>query len=212
MGNYVITIARGFGSKGCDVADRLGEMLGIPVYDRQLLTMASEQSGIDENLFAERNEKLSGRLITNLLHSMPYSTVAQPQEKGFISNLNLFNIQAEIIEELASSQSCIILGKCADYVLRDRRNVITCFISAPEEYCIKTIHEKLFVSEDRARALIRKTDRYRGEYYKYYTWGKTWNNPLNYDMSLNTAGLGVEGCAQLISDCVSIKKRAEHIH
>jgi cytidylate kinase len=208
MDNYVITIARGFGSKGCDVADRLGEILKIPVYDRQLLTMASEQSGIDENLFAETNEKLRGRLISGLLRSMPRQTVAEPHEKGFISDINLFNIQAKIIGELAQTQSCIILGKCADNVLKENKNVITAFISAPEEYCIKTIHEKLFVSDERAKQLIRRTDRYRGEYYRYYTWGKTWNDPLNYDMSLNTAHLGVEGCAEVVSSYISFLKKS----
>lgn len=208
MDNYVITIARGFGSKGCDVADRLGEILKIPVYDRQLLTMASEQSGIDENLFAETNEKLRGRLISGRLRSMPRQTVAEPHEKGFISDINLFNIQAKIIQELAQTQSCIILGKCADNVLKENKNVITAFVSAPEEYCIKTIHEKLFVSDERAKQLIRKTDRYRGEYYRYYTWGKTWNDPLNYDMSLNTAHLGVEGCAEVVSAYISFLKKS----
>lgn len=203
--NYVITIARGFGSGGCDVADMLGRKLGIPVYDRQLLTMASQQSGIDENLFAESNEKLDLPLMLNMLRAMPYSAVAQPHEKRFISNNNLFNIQARIIRELAAVQSCIIIGKCADYVLRDMDNVITVFIAAPEEYCIRSIHEKLYVSEERAKALIRRTDRYRGEYYKYYTRGKTWNDALNYDMSLNSERVGTDRCTELIDRYIGMK-------
>ena len=114
MRNYVITIARGFGSGGKDIATRLGKELGIPCYERQILTMASEQSGIDESLFVEVDEKLRGSYLTKMLTKFPYSQVVEAHEKEFISDINLFNIQAQIIKELAKTESCIIIGKCAD--------------------------------------------------------------------------------------------------
>ena len=169
MRNYVITIARGFGSGGKQIAARLGEELGIPCYERQILTMASQVSGIDEKLFVETDEKLRGSYLTNRLMKVPFSKLAEPHEKDFVSDNNLFNIQAEIIRRLAQTQSCIIVGKCADYVLRSKRNVVSIYIEAPRDICVKSIVEKLYVSNERANQLIKKTDQYRASYYRYYT-------------------------------------------
>lgn len=125
MKNYVITIARGFGSGGKDIGMRLSEALGIPCYERQILTMASEKSGIDESVFVESDERLRGRYIANFMRKLPVSGIVEPYDKEFMSDVNVFNIQADIIQTLASTQSCIIVGKCADYLLKDRKNVIS---------------------------------------------------------------------------------------
>ena len=101
MQNYVITIARGFGSGGKDIATRLGKELGIPCYERQILTMASDQSGIDESVFVETDEKLRGTYLANVLRRMPISETVEPMEKDFISDVNVFNIRANIIRTLA---------------------------------------------------------------------------------------------------------------
>ncbi|MFA9375175.1 MAG: AAA family ATPase [Lachnotalea sp.] len=205
MQNYVITIARGFGSGGKWIATKLSQELGIPCYDRQLLTMASEQSGIDESVFVEVNEKLRGGYLTNLLMKVPYSTVIEATEKEFVSNINLYNIQADIIRELAKTESCIIVGKCADHILRDRKNIISIYVEAPRDSCVASIVEKMHVSEEHANNLIKKTDKYRSNYYKYYTKGKIWTNPINYDLTLNTARIGRENCIGLIKDYINIK-------
>ena len=131
MQNYVITIARGFGSGGKDIGMRLSKELGIPCYDRQLLTMASERSGIDESVFVEIDEKLRGSYIANFLRKIPYSAVLEPQERDFVSDINVFNIQAELIRRLAKTESCIIIGKCADEILREKKNVISIYVEAP---------------------------------------------------------------------------------
>ena len=175
MKNYVITIARGFGSGGKDIATRLGEALGIPCYERQILTMASDQSGIDESVFVETDEKLRGKHLANFLRRMPVSGVVEPMEKDFISDVNVFNIQADIIRTLANTESCIIVGKCAD------------------------------VSEKRANYLIHTTDKYRAKYYSYYTSGKDWTNPTNYDLVLNSDRIGREKCVQLIQEYIKIR-------
>ena len=122
MNNFVITIARGFGSGGKEIATKLGERLGIPCYERQILTLASDKSGIDESLFVDSDEKLRSNKVAKLLHKIPFSNVLEPHEKAFVSDTNLFNIQAEIIRELARTESCIIVGKCADFV--DRKSVV----------------------------------------------------------------------------------------
>lgn len=205
MKNYIITIARGFGSGGCEIATKLSEQLGIPWYDRELLSMASEQSGIDESLFVEVDEKLRGSHLTKLLSKVPQSEVIEPHEKEFVSDLNLYNIQAQIISELAKTETCIIIGKCADYVLRHQENVISVYIEAPRAACVESIMDKMYVSEARANHLIKKTDKYRSNYYKYYTGGRDWRDPINYDMTLNSARVGKDKCVKVIKDYIETK-------
>lgn len=203
--NYVITIARGFGSGGKDIGMRLSKELGIPCYDRQILTMASDQSGIDESIFVENDEKIRGKHIANFLRRMPVTGVVEPWDRAFVSDVNVFNLQADIIRSLASSESCIIIGKCADDILRDRKNVISVYIEAPRHACVKSITEKMHVSPERAAKMIVSTDKYRANYYNYYTGGKIWTNPVNYDFVLNSDRIGREKCVEIIKNYVKIK-------
>ncbi|MCQ2496283.1 MAG: cytidylate kinase-like family protein [Lachnospiraceae bacterium] len=203
--NYVITIARGFGSGGKDIGMRLSKELGIPCYERQLLTMASDYSGIEESIFVENDERLRGLKIANFLRRVPTTGVVEPNEKAFISDVNVFNIQAEIIRTLADTESCIIVGKCADDILRDRDNVISLYIEAPRAACVKSICERMKVNEKRAHKLIESTDKYRANYYSYYTGGKSWTNPTNYDLVLNSDRIGREQCVQLIKEFIKIR-------
>mgnify|MGYP000857309362 CR=1 FL=1 len=205
MENYVITIARGFGSGGKEIATKLGERLGIPCYERQLLTMASDQSGIDEGLFVETDERLRGKYIANWLRKIPFTAVLEPNEKDFVSDINLFNIQAELIRSLAKSESCIIVGKCADHILKDYKNVISLYVEAPRSACVKSIMNKMYISEERANQLIHSTDRYRAQYYNYYTGGKDWTNPINYDLILNSNRIGRDNCVEVIMEYIKIK-------
>lgn len=205
MKNYVITIARGFGSGGKDIGLRLEKELGIPCYERQILTMASDFSGIDESIFVETDEKLRGAKIANRLGTIPTTAILEPKEKKFISDENVFNIQAEIIRSLAKSKSCIIVGKCADDVLKDYDNVISVYIEAPRATCVKNICDRMHVSKERANKLISSTDKYRAKYYSYYTGGKDWTNPTNYDLVLNTGRVKRDECVKIIQDFVKIK-------
>ena len=206
MKNYIITIARGFGSGGKEIGAKLAKRLGIPCYEDQILKMASDFSGINEALFHERNEKLRhSAYVLGYLCKVPFTTVARPNTKEFVSDANLFNIQSEIIRQLAASQSCIIIGKCADYVLRDFDNVISIYIEAPRAQCVESIMDKLGVTQQEAHKLIEKTDKYRADYYKYYTQGGYWTNPVNYDMTLNSARVGRERCVDVIVDYMNIK-------
>lgn len=205
MRNYVITIARGFGSGGKDIGMRLSEELGIPCYERQILTMASDQSGIDESVFVETDEKLRGKYIANFLRRVPVTGVLDPYEKDFVSDVNVFNLQAEIIRSLAKTESCIIVGKCADYILKDHKNVISIYVEAPRSECVKSIRERAHVSEERANQMIHSTDKYRAKYYSYYTGGRDWTNPTNYDLVLNTGRISREDCVKLVKEYVNIR-------
>lgn len=206
MQNYIVTIARGFGSGGKEIGTKLGQKLGIPCYEREILTMASQKNNIDESLFVDADEKLKGSYLLNWLRKNPSIYICEPQESEFVSDNNLFQLQAEIIRELAKTQSCIIIGKCADDILKEGRNVISVYIEAPRDACVKSICRKLYVSEERAHQLIRKTDKYRANYYNYYTGGKEWTNPLNYDLVLNSGRAGRDACVELLTSYLKIKK------
>ena len=181
MDHYVITIARGFGSGGKEIGSKLAARLGIPCYESQILKMASDESGLNEALFSQVDEKLNveGR-VRSYLRRVLFEKVATPSMKEFTSDINLFNIQSQIIRHLANSESCIIIGKCADYVLRKYPNVLSVYIEAPRSACVNSIMNKMGVTEAEAHKLIEKTDKYRADYYKYYTHGGYWTNQVNY--------------------------------
>ncbi|MCD8346774.1 MAG: cytidylate kinase-like family protein [Lachnospiraceae bacterium] len=205
MKNYVITIARGFGSGGFDIGQRLSNALGIPCYEREIIEMAAEQTGLDVGLFMQSDEKLRKKYILKNIKTIPTHYVVKPNEKEFISNDNLYNIESEIIRSLAFSTSCIIVGKCADHILADFPNVISVYIEAPRACCVESIMKKLNVSEKKAHKLIKSTDSYRANYYRYYTRGKDWTNPTNYDIVLNTGRVKREECVELICAYVDMK-------
>lgn len=205
MKRFVVTIARGFGSGGKYIGEKLGERLGIPCYEKEILTMASEKSGISMEIFAQSDEKLKRSLLVKELTQIPRSKVLSPQDKAFTSDNNLFAIQMEIIQTLADTQSCIIVGKCADYILRNSNNVLSVYIDAPRRACLNSIMSKMSVSEKEANKLIEKTDKYRADYYKYYTGGRDWLNPTNYHLFLNSDKFGRDACVDILESIIEYK-------
>jgi len=210
MDNFVITIARGFGSGGKHIGLALSKALDIPCYDSQILAMASNYSGINKDLFFQVDEKLRGyHLIKRIMKANNKDDIVEPTEKSFISDVNLYNIQAKIIRELGKNQSCIIIGKCANHLLRDYDNVISVYVEAPRAACVKSIKERLGVDDDEANKMIYQTDRYRADYYKYYTGGEVWTNPVLYDLTLNSDRIGRDKCVELIVEYLKIKFGAD---
>jgi len=207
--NYVITIARGFGSGGKEIATKIGEKLGIPVYERQILSMASSYTGLSQEMFIEVDEKLRGNYVKNALAKFRFPKEVLPQSKHFHCDINLFCIQSEIIKELAKNVSCVIIGKCADHILKEYDNVGSFYIEAPRKQCLESIMKKMEVSEAEAAKLIVRTDKYRADYYKFYTGGNYWTNPVNYDLTLNTARVGREKAADVIIDYMKLKFGAD---
>lgn len=203
--NFVITIARGFGSGGKEIALKVAEKLGIPCYERQILQMASDYSGLTESVFAEVDERLRGGLIAKALEKFSFPKELVPQNKRFEGDIRLFELQRIIIRELAKKNSCVIVGKCADFILRDFDNVGSFYIEAPRKQCLESIMNKTGVSEKEAAKLIETTDKYRADYYKFYSGGNYWTNPINYDATLNSARIGREKCADVIIKTMKIK-------
>lgn len=205
MKNFVVTIARGFGSGGKEIGTKLADRFGIPCYERQILKLASDASGLNESLFAHIDERIRGNVLAKKLTGISFHRVAEPQDKHFESDRNLYNIQAEIIRRLADTTSCVILGKAADYVLKDYDNVVSFYIEAPRAACVKSIMNKMKVSESEAHKLIRKTDKYRADYYRYYTGGNYWTNPVNYHMTLNSDKIGRDQCVDVMESYIRYK-------
>lgn len=207
MENIVITIARGFGSGGKEIGSLLAERLNIPCYESRILTLASQLSGLDEELFSEVNEKIRGNKFSRLLSGLPRAKTPKPADASFVSDERLFEFQKQIITNLAKSESCVIVGKCADWILKDYDNVISVYIEAPRAYCIKRIVEKMGVSEETAQKSIITTDKYRADYYKHYTEGNYWTNPINYDLTINSARVGIENAVDLLIHYIERKMK-----
>lgn len=206
MEKYVITIARGYGSGGRTIGQMLSEKLGIPYYDRDLLRLASDDSGINEELFAKADEKIKKSLLYRIAKNVYKGELIPPDSDDFVSNDNLFNYQAKIIKELANTESCIIIGRCADYVLKDYKNVVRVFVHAPQEDCIHTLHEMTGKTERELEKQITSIDKHRAEYYKYYT-GRNWEDAKNYDLCLNSSNLGFEKCVEIVKSYLDIRFR-----
>ncbi len=204
MNKYVITVARGYGSGGRTIGKMLSEQLGIPYYDRDLLRLASDESGINEQLFAKADEKLKKSLLFNIASKVYKGEIIPPDSDDFVSNDNLFNYQAKIIKELADTQSCIIIGRCADFVLKDYDNVIKVFVHAPKDDCIKNVQELTGRSEKEIEKQITSIDKHRSEYYKYYT-GRDWDAAKNYDLCLNSSHLGFQKCVDIVKAYLDIR-------
>ncbi len=205
MKNYVITISRGYGSGGKTIGKMLAEELNIPYYDNEILTLASEASGISEGLFAQNDEKLKGvSLLKTIISKGHFNSSDSEITKNFTSPENIFKYQAKVIRELAEKESFVIIGRAADYILRDFDNVISVNIQAPFEACVKAVMENHNVDDKEAQRVICKIDRERAEYYEYHT-GNSWNDDLNYDISLNTARVSWDKCVKLIKEYIKIK-------
>lgn len=197
--NTVITIARQYGSGGREVGMRLAEVLGIKSYDRELITMAAQKSGMSSEILNHADEKATNSLLYTLALGSSYYGAASIGTDVPIND-KLFITQSQIIRDLAAEGPCIIIGRCSDYVLRTNPACFSVFIYAPIEARIRRVIERgAAKTEKEARDLISRTDKRRINYYNYYT-GRKWGSPDNYNMMLDSSFLGIEGSARAIAD------------
>lgn len=203
----VITIARGYGSGGKTIGQMLSEQLQIPYYDRDLLRIASDDSGIHERLFAEVDERVKKTRLFKARTGPAYDgTIIPPDSDDFVSDDNLFNYQAKAIKEVAAQGSCVIVGRCADFVLKDRDDLVRVFVHASKEACIDNVMRMFSVSRREAIRRIEKIDKERSAYYRYYT-GRDWDNARNYDLCLDSSNLGFQKCVDIIKGYIEIRNR-----
>ena len=205
MKKTVITIARSYGSGGRTLGKLLAEQLGINCYDREILRMASDASGINEALFGQADERLKRSPLFGILKKNPYKGgVIPPENSDFVSDDNLFNYQAKVIRDLAEKESCVIVGRCADYVLKENPNVVSVFIHADKKFCLERALERNSMTEKEMQKYIEKTDRFRGDFYRYHT-GNEWADARNYDLCLNSGKLGFQKCVEEIKSYIKIR-------
>ncbi len=203
MDHVIVTIARQYGSGGKTIGQMLADDLNVNCYEREILQMASEDSGISEYLFAQVDE----RVRTNTFFKMRQvykGALITPESDGFTSDANLFNYQAKIIKKLAEQGSCVIIGRCADFVLKDYPNVVSVFVHADVDFCKKNALERASVPGKDIMKYIERTDKYRGEFYKAHT-GRQWHDLRNYDLCLNSGKLGFEKCVEEIKEYIRIR-------
>ena len=193
MKKTVITIARSYGSGGRTLGKLLAEELGINCYDREILRMASDDSGINESLFGQTDEKLKKSPLFRIARKNPYKGgVIPPESADFVSDDNLFNYQAKVIRELAEEESCIIIGRCADYVLGDYSNCINAFVYAYKEDRIRRIMKLYDLTERQAWDKIKKIDKTRKAYYEEHT-DRDWGSIEAHQMLFNASLMGIDG-------------------
>lgn len=202
--NILITIARQVGSGGREVGELVAKNLGIDYHDKSLINMAAEKSGLSPEVLHNTDEKatpsflysiaMGGMGMVPFTHGMPYDTPI---------NDRLFVLQSGIIEELAKSHSCVFIGRCADFVLRDFDNVLRVFVYADIEKRAETIAKRNDISISEAKNLATKLDKKRSNYYGYYT-SKKWGRSENYDLMIDTTKIGVEGAAKIIEEYVKL--------
>jgi cytidylate kinase len=204
MDKFVIAITRTCGSGGTTIGKMLSKDLGINMYDKELLRLASDDSGINEALFANADEDVKNSLLYKVSKHVYNGELIPPESGDFISDDNLFNYQAKILHELSERESYVVIGRCADYILRDNPNVFKIFIHASDEYCIQHEMDILGVSEKDAIKQIKKLDKYRSDYYYYHT-GKKWEDVKNYDLSLDTSKLGFDKCVKYIKEYIKLR-------
>ncbi|MDD2973256.1 MAG: cytidylate kinase-like family protein [Lachnospiraceae bacterium] len=206
MDKVIITIARSYGSGGRTMGKLLAQDLGIKYYDREILRLASDESGIDEALFGKADEKLKNTSLFKIARKAYQGELIPPESDDFTCNDNLFNYQAKVIKELAEEESCVIIGRCADYILKDHPNVIRLYCYAPLLDCIKREQAQSSLSEVDIIRKINRIDKYRSDYYKYYT-GADWRDVRNYDFCLNTASMSYEQLIEAVKAYIHIYKK-----
>lgn len=197
MERFVVALTRTCGSGGTTISKMLADDFGIDMYDRKLLRLASEDSGINEELFAKADEVTKSRLLYRVSKKVYNGEIIPPESNDFVSDQNLFNYQAKILKELAERESYVCVGRACDFVLKDYPNVLKVFIYAEENVCIEREMERQGISRKDAEKYVQSNNRFRKEYYKYHT-GKVWESPYNYDICINTAQLTYEESVKLI--------------
>ena len=206
MSNLVITIAREYGSGGHTVGEMLAKKLGIGFYDKQIIHMASDMSGIDVGLFGkvEGGDSVKPTLFNKT--GLYKGDLISPNEKGFISDENLFNYQAKVIEDLAEKESFVVIGRCVNYVLKDRPNTVRVFVHAPWEFRVSQSEGKIAGSRNDIEKFLQKDDKRKMEYYRRFA-GGDWMDATNYDLCLNSGKLGFEKCVEAIENYVSLMQK-----
>ncbi|MBR1595873.1 MAG: cytidylate kinase-like family protein [Phocaeicola sp.] len=203
--HFIINLGRQLGSGGREIGQKLAKEFGIEYYDKELIQLAAEESGLCEEIFERADERAQQSFMGSLIgNRFPFIGEGNMAFNNFLTHDSLFKIQSDVIRKLATEHSCLFVGRCADYILRDFPNCVNVFISAPKEFRIKRVCEMYKVKEEEAAKLIEDADKKRAIYYNYYSY-KKWGAAATYHLCIDSSVLGIDKTVEFISDFVKAK-------
>lgn len=198
MDNFVITIGRRFGSGGRELGTRLARRLGISYYDKELLAHAARKSGLSTEIF-ERNDERFPRFINGVFSfAQGYLPTAAHTGGSAISSDRVYAAMSDLLHDIAKRESCVIVGRTSDYVLRDHPRCINIFVTAPDEHCVERIMSRGDIDDPkRAASMARRINKLRANYYNFYT-DKEWGHSSSYDITVDSSRLSIDEIVELI--------------
>lgn len=204
MRNIIITISREYGSGGRFIGQNVSQKLDIPFYDRALIDLVSQKIGLEKDYIEAKEEELQNdNVFFNAFYKKHFTSPFA--EKVTYSKLDkIYNAQSNIIKDISKNHPCIIVGRCADFILRENKNCMNIFIHANEESRIKRIIEEYDINREKALKKIEKTDQYRANYYRYYT-SREWGEMKNYHLTIDSSFLKIDKAVEIIIKAIKLK-------
>ena len=202
---FVVNIGRQLGSGGREIGEKLAARLGISFYDKELIQLASEESGLCSEFFERADERPAQGLVGGWFGMrFPFITDGTIPANNCLSNVSLFKVQSDVIRRLAAEKSCLFVGRCADYILREHPRCANVFISSTKEDRIARLCRIHGFGAQEAEAMMAKADKKRSEYYNYYSY-KTWGAAASYHLCVDSSVLGIEGTVDFVEEFVRKK-------
>ena len=203
MKKKIVTISRQYGSGGRYIGENLAKAMGVPCYDEKLIDMVAKESGFAQSFVAEKGERMTGSLLFNIASSLSFANNVFSTNNGVTLQDEIYFTQNRIIKELADKGPCVIVGRCADYILREREDCLNVFIFADNESKIERAEKYFNITREEAPAVLKRKDKARANHYKYYT-DQEWGMASNYDLCLNSGLIGIEGCVKAIQQVLEL--------
>ncbi|PPK80100.1 cytidylate kinase [Lacrimispora xylanisolvens] len=206
--NLVIAIGRQCGSSGKVIGEKVAAALGIKCYDKELLALAAKNSGLCEELFQSHDEKPTNSFLYSLVMDTYNVGLTSSGYMDMPINHKIFLAQFDTIKKLAEEESCVIVGRCADYALADDPNLVSVFITADDKDKIQSLKELYQIDDAKAKEVMVKTDKKRSSYYNYYS-NKKWGDVRSYDLCINRSPIGVDGAVDMILKYIEVKGKGK---
>lgn len=188
----VITISRQYGSGGREIGSKLAEAYGIPFYDNEIISRAAKETGFAEAAFERAEDKATNSLLYSIAMGMNVYSSVDAGIAGLSLDDRIFLAQSNVIRKVAEEGPCVIVGKCADYILKERTNIVNLFISASLDFRIERALQIDMLPKNKAAEIVMKKDKSRANYYRYHS-GERWDNVLNYDLAIRSDLCGIDG-------------------
>ena len=207
--HYVINLGRQLGSGGKEIGEKLAKALNIAFFDKELIQLASDESGLCKEFFEKADERTQKTLLGGLFGGrFPFISDGTLPYGSFLNNDSLFKIQSDVIRELAENQSCLFVGRCANYILRDHPRHINIFISSSKEARIERLMHLNGITQEQAEDMMEKADKKRAAYYNYYSYD-TWGAAATYHLCIDSSVMGIDKTVEYILQFVKHKLNLE---